>query len=349
MGTQGNVRIGFIGAGGIARQRHLPGLKQIPGVELVAVANLHRGSAEKVAAEYGFAHVCDDWRAVIARSDVDAIFIAGPPYLHRDATLAGLAAGKHVFCQARMARDYAEAREMYEAARRSDVVTMLCPPPHALTGDTFVKKLLKDGFLGQIREVHVHSLAGAFADSASPLHWRQDAYVSGFNTLNLGMLVEVLHRWVGYFGEVSAQVAYHTPRRPRVGSVQEVPVDVADSVGVVATLRGGGMAVFHFSGAVHFGGENRIELYGSDGTLVYPISTHRILGARAGDAALRPIEIPADLVREWRAEADFIDAIRTGSPVSPDFEEGLRYMEVTEAVYRSARSRKAIHLPLGDA
>lgn len=340
------VGIGFIGAGGIARQRHLPGLKQIPGVELVAVANQHRDSSEKVAAEYGFSHVGRDLYEVIARPDVDAIFIATPPYLHKEATLAGLAAGKHVFCQARMARNYAEARLMYEAARRSDRVTMLCPPPHALRGDLLVKKLLKEGYLGQLREVHVHGMAGAFADSSTPIHWRQDEFISGYNTLNLGMLVEVLHRWVGYFDQVTAQLAVHTARRPKVGSVQEVPVDVADSLGIVATLRSGALAVFHFSGAVHFGGENRIELYGSEGTLVYPISSHRILGARAGESELRPIEIPADLAREWRAEADFVDAIRDGTPVSPDFEEGLRYIEFTEAVYRSARSGKAVRLPL---
>jgi len=340
------IGIGFIGAGGIARERHLPGLKKIPGVELVAVANRHRASAEKVAAEYGFAHVCDDWRQVIDRPDVDAIFIAAPPYLHRDATLAALAAGKHVFCQARMARTFAEAREMYEAARRSDRVTMLCPPPHAMRGDYLIKKLLAEGYLGQIREVHVHSLADSYADPTTPLHWRQDAFISGYNTLNLGMLVEVLHRWVGYFRTVTAQAAYHTPRRPKAGSVQEVAVDIADSLGIVATLRSGGLAVFHFSGAVRFGGENRIELYGSQGTLIYYVSSHRILGGRAGDSELRPIEIPPDLVREWRAEADFIDAIRHGTPVSPDFEEGLRYMEFTEAVYRSARSGQTITLPL---
>lgn len=340
------VRIGFIGAGGIARQRHLPGLKAIPGVELVAVANQHRASAEKIAAEYGFGRVCSDWHEVIESSDVDAIFIATPPYLHKEATLAGLRAGKHVFCQARMARDYAEARAMYEAARRRDRVTMLCPPPHAMRGDYLVKKLLKEGYLGQLREVHVHSLAGAFADPTTPLHWRQDAFISGYNTLNVGMIAEVLHRWVGHFATVTAQAANHTPRRPKAGSVQEVPVEIADSLGVVGTLRNGALAVLHFSGAVHAGGENRIELYGSEGTLVYPISSHRILGARAGERELQPIEIPANLAREWRAEADFIDAIRTGSPVSPDFEEGLRYIELTEAIYRSARSGQTVTLPL---
>ncbi len=340
------IGIGFIGAGGIARERHLPGLKKIAGVELVAVANRHRTSAEKIAAEYGFAHVCDDWRDVIARDDVDAIFIAAPPYLHKDATLAGLAAGKHVFCQARMARNYAEAREMYEAARNSDRVTMLCPPPHAMRGDYLVKKLLKDGYLGQLREIHVHSMTSSFVDPSTPLHWRQDSFISGYNTLNLGMIVEVLHRWIGYFRDVTALAAYHTPRRPKPGSVQDVAVDIADSLGIVASTRTGALAVFHFSGAVHFGGENRIELYGSEGTLIYQVSTHQIQGARAGESTLHPIEIPGELVREWRAEADFIDAIRTGSPVSPDFEEGLRYVEFTEAVYRSARSGAKVSLPL---
>lgn len=341
-----SVRIGFIGAGGIAKERHLPGLKQVDGVELVVVANRSRASAERIASEYGFAEASDQWQAVAERPDLDAVFIAAPPYLHRPATLAALAAGKHVFCQARMARNLAEAREMYEAARRQDRVTMLCPPPHALKGDYLVKKLIAEGYLGQLREVHVHALAGTFADASLPLHWRQDAFISGYNTLNLGMLAEVLHRWVGYFDQVTALTATHVPRRRKAGSVQEVAVDVADSVGAIGRLRNGALAVLHFSGAAHHAAENRIELYGSAGTLIYGIASHRILGARAGESELRPIEIPADLIRPWRAEADFIDAIRTGSPVSPDFEEGLRYMELTEAVYRSARTGRTVQLPL---
>ncbi len=340
------VGIGFIGAGGIARQRHLPGLKAVPGVELVAVANRRRESGERVAAEWGFRHVCDDWREVIERKDVDAVFIAAPPYMHRVATLEALEAGKHVFCQARMARNFAEAVDMYEAAKRSELVTMLCPPPHALRGDLLVKKLVADGFFGDLREVHVHSLSNAYADPAAPLHWRQDSFISGYNTQNLGMLAEVVHRWVGYFREIVALTATHVPRRSREGSVQQVAVDIADSLGIVGSLRNGGLGVFHFSGSVHHPGENRIELYGSQGSLVYPVATHRILAARAGEGDLKPLDIPADLVREWRAEAEFVDAIRTGTPVTPDFEEGLRYMEFTEAVYRSARTRQAIALPL---
>ena len=347
MSTSSPLRIGFIGAGGIARQRHLPGLKEVPNVELVAVANRSRASAERVASEWGFLPnaVCDDWQQVIERTDVDALFICAPPYLHCEATLAALDAGKHVFCQARLARDYGEARRMYERSRATDRVTMVCPPPHAMPGDYLVKELLRDGYLGDVYHVSVAGLQAAYVDPRAPLHWRQDTYISGYNTLILGMLIEVLHRWVGYFESITADIAYLIPRRPKAGSVQEVDVRAPDSLGIVGRLKSGGLAVFSMSGVAR-AGETRIELYGSNGTLHYLIDANRLLGATGGETSLQPIEIPADKVRHWTAEADFVRAIRDGTPVSPDFEEGLRYMEVTEAVYRSARSHQTVTLPL---
>jgi predicted dehydrogenase len=343
-----HVRIGFIGAGGIARQRHLPGLRAIDGVELVAVANRTRASGERVAAEWGFRHVHDDWQEIIARPDIDAVFIATPPYLHFEATLAALDAGKHVFCQARMARTYAEARRMYERARRSDRVSMLCPPPHAMRGDYVVKQVLDSGELGTILHVSVRGLQADYVDPDAPLHWRQDAFISGVNTLALGILLEVLHRWVGSFESISAQVAYHVPRRKRPGSVQLVDVGIADSLGIVGRLKSGALAVLDFSGSTRLPGEQRLELFGSRGTLVYIVGADRILVGTDGDLELRPREIAPENERRWTAEADFISAIRHGTPVSPDFEEGLRYMEVTEAVYRSARSGQLVRLPLED-
>jgi predicted dehydrogenase len=340
------VRIGFVCAGGIARQRHLPSLRAIQAVELVAVANRSRASADTIASEWAFRTVCDDWREVVTSPEVDAVFIAAPPYLHCEATLAALDAGKHVFCQARMARDYAEARSMYERAQRSDRVTMLCPPPHALAGDYVVKRLLEENVLGQLQHISVRGLGTDYADPNAPLHWRQDAFISGYNTLALGMWIEVLHRWVGHFASISAQVAFHVPRRTRPGSVHAVEVRIADSLGIVGTMKNGAVAVLDVSGSTRFAGSPRIELFGSEGTLVYEIRGDHISLGRAGESDLRPVEITPEEQRHWTAEADFINAIRDGAPVTPDFEEGLRYMEVTEAIYRAARSGQTVHLPL---
>jgi len=350
--SEQTIRIGFIGAGGIARQRHLPNLKKIPGIELVAVANRTLASAQRVAADFGFKRATDDWHELLAMPDIDAVFITAPPYLHAPATLAALDLDKHVFCQARMAMNYEQAKAMYLASLRTDRRTMLSPPPHAMLGDYLVRKWIREGYFGSIYEIHVHSLSAPYADPDSPLHWRQDAAISGLNVLNLGMLVEVLHRWVGYFSRVSAHLRTHIPKRPMVGVGHLVPVTVPDSVAIIAEQdsepgKGGcSQAVMHFSGVTRFGGENRIEIYGSEASMIYYVDSHRILAARKGDRELAPVEIPPDLRRQWTAEADFIRAIREGTPVEPSFWDGLKYMEFTEAVYRSAgRDGCAVFLP----
>src|SRR5919202_3337994 len=124
----GTLRIGIIGAGGIVKSRHLPALRQIEGVEVVAVCNRSRESGEAVAREWSIPEVLTDWRELVARPDLQAVFIGTWPYTHAEMSIAALEAGKHVFCQARMARDLAEARAMLATARaHPDQVAMLCP------------------------------------------------------------------------------------------------------------------------------------------------------------------------------------------------------------------------------
>lgn len=340
------VGIGFIGAGGIAKQRHLPGLKAIDGVELVAVANRRRETAEIVASEWGFGAVRDDWRQILTMPEVDAVFIAAPPYLHREATLAALAAGKHVFCQARMARNHAEAREMYDASQRTRLVTMLCPPPHAMAADYVMKRLLqREGFVGRPLDVIVYQYQSVYANPETPLHWRQDFDVSGFNTQYLGMYIEVVHRWLGYHRRVQAITRVHYPTRSRPNTDESATVKIADSIGFVTEMENGALSTWHFTGVTHHPQLDRIEIHGTEGTLIVHVAKAEIFGARRGEE-LHPIPIAPNEARNWQAEADFIRAIREGGEVTPNFTEGLKYMELTEAIYRSSQEGKAIELPL---
>src|SRR4051794_34586745 len=98
------LNIGIIGAGGIVKTRHLPGLSRIPEVQVAAVCNRSRESGEAVAREWGIPEVMTDWRALVRREDLQAVLIGTWPYTHAQMSIAALEAGKHVFCQARMAR-----------------------------------------------------------------------------------------------------------------------------------------------------------------------------------------------------------------------------------------------------
>ena len=129
------LRIGIIGAGGIVRQRHLPGLLALPNVQIAAVCNSRIETAKSIAKEYNIPDVMDDWADMLDRPDLDIIWIGTPPHLHAPITISALEAGKHVFCQARMAMNLSEGREMLAAAQaRPQLVTMLCPPPHGMKG-----------------------------------------------------------------------------------------------------------------------------------------------------------------------------------------------------------------------
>ena len=353
--AQKKLRIGLIGAGGNMRARHIPGLRALADVDLVAVCNRRPTSTRAAAREHGIPRTFEHWQDLVADPDIDAIVIGTWPYLHCPVTLAALESGKHVLTEARMALNAAEAHRMLAAARRYPaLVTQVVPSPYGLKGDQVMQELIEGGYLGALREVQVYSLTDALADEAAPLSWRQDAALSGYNMLTLGILQETLLRWLPPPVQVLAQVHAFVPTRIDPESGVNRAVGTPDSVQVLAVLEDGARAVYQLSGVMPFSQGAGIRLYGTEGVLHYDLDQDRIYGLtrRAGTrpakgARLEEIPIPEEKALEWRVEAEFAEAIRGGTPVRfTDFTTGVRYMEFTEAVARSAQRGEAVTLPL---
>lgn len=355
--AQRPLRIGIIGAGANTRSRHIPGLRALPDVEIVAVCNRRPSSTAASAREHGIARTHERWQDLAADPDIDAVVIGTWPYLHCAITLAALEAGKHVLTEARLSINAAEAHEMLAASRRHpNLVTQVVPSPYGLKGHAVMAELIAQGYLGELREVHAYSLTGALADEAAPLSWRQDAALSGYNMLALGIVHETVARWVPPPVRVLAQVHAFISSRIDPESGVRRPVGTPDSVQALAVLEGGARAVYQFSGVIPHGQGAGVWLYGSEGVLHYDLTTDRILGANRrqtaapvkGDA-LEEIPIPESKAMSWQVEADFVNAIRTGSPIRfTDFETGVAYMEFTEAAARSAQTGAAVELPLAE-
>lgn len=351
MPSNDTLRIGFVGAGGIVRDRHVPGLRAVEGVEFHGVANRSRASSERAAEEFGIERAYGTWEELVADPAIDIVWIGAHPYMHRIVTEAALDAGKHIFTQARMALNYADARAMYDAAQRHpNQTTMISPPPHFMPGDRVVRRMIAEDFIGEPRNVVVQSYNAAYLDPTTPRHWRQQWSISGYNTLDLGMMLEVTDRWLGPTVRVTALERTFTKERPD-GQGGTAPVERPDTLSVVGELANGALLNLACSGvAAHAGSANGFAIYGTAGTILYPAAGgyNTILAGKVGDKELRPVPIPADERREWTAEADFIAAVRAGRPTAePSFADGLRYIELTEAVFRSIESGKVVTLPLG--
>src|SRR5437764_6370632 len=324
------LRIGIVGAGSIVRARHLPALKKYSEVEIVAVSNSTYASGEKFCREnLPHATPMQNWADLLALPDLDIIWIGTPPYMHSAVTISALEAGKHVFCQARMSMDLAEAEEMLAVSKRyPELVTMLCPPPFGLRADMLVKKLLAENYIGRPHHVHLQSFTNNYLDPDAPAHWRQKIEISGLNTLTLGIYVEVLQRWLGEITGVFARGKIVQPIR------EGYDVIIPDLLTILCSFESGAEGVLEFSGIDALVPGDRLEIYGSSGTLTYDFASDIVRAGRAGDPELHVVDVPSELEGEWRVEEDFLAAVRSKGRVrpQPNFEDGVRYMRVVQAV-----------------
>ena len=340
------IRIGIIGAGGIVSSVHVPGLKRQPGVELVSVANRSLESSRRAADELGIRNAYANWEELLAAGGLDAVLIGTWPYMHKDITLAALDQGLHVLCQARMANDAAEAREMLAASQRHpNQICQLVPSSGTYRIDRALQRLLGEGFVGEILSVEVAMLQRNFASFDGELDWRHDPEFSGINVLNVGGTYESAMRWLGLGNRVVAKTRVQIPRR-RDEQGQLRSTTIPDHVEVLYELENGAPVHMKFSETTGLSRGNQIWIFGSEGTL-YVDNEQRIFGGRRGDQELVELPNPREQQAAHRVEEEFINAIRGREPVTmTTFETGVRYMEWTEAVHRSAASGAAVDLPL---
>jgi len=340
------IRVGIVGAGRNTTSRHIPGLQAIDGVEIVSVCNRGRESSERVAQQWGIPKIYNHWWDLVAAPDTDAIVIGTWPYLHCPVTLAVLAADKHVLCEARMALNLQEASTMLKASReKPHLIAQLVPPAITLRVAGTVKRLLAEGYLGEILAIDVRGSDGAFLDREAPLDWRQDAALSGLNVMRLGIWYEIIMRWVGEATRVMAMGKTFVKMRLNPGRNTMQAVRIPEHLNVIADMACGAQASFFISNVAGLAAPSEVFLFGSKGTIRF--SQGKLYSGRRDDSTLQEITIPPGEEGGWRVEEEFINAIRGRETVTHStFEDGVKYMAFTEAVARSMAEGRGIPLPL---
>lgn len=341
------VRLGIIGAGSFTRGRTLPNFLKVPGVELVAVANRSVASAAKIANEFEIPEALDDWHRIVERDDIDAVFVGAPPYVHPEIVDAAMDAGKDVLSQTRMATTLADARRMLAKAKATGRKGSLVRPSRYVTAGRYVKHLLGDGYVGNIRQVFCYRLIPDYTDASLPVGRRQLPELYGvLNCLYLGYCWDVLRNWFGDPKRVFAQALNFTPQRRAGPDGPMVAVGVPESVSAIAEMESGASVTSVQSGLAHFG-EDRVEIYGDEGTLVYKADSDTLLGGRRGDKELAPLDLPADFRDAWTVESDFIRLVRGEiAELFLSFEDGVKNIEYLTACQRSAAEERWVDLPL---
>jgi predicted dehydrogenase len=224
------IRVGVIGAG-LAGQAHCFGYRNAQmsvstplAVDLQTVVDPNLALAEKTAARYGFARASADLNALLT-SDVDAISVALPNYLHADILPMVIATGKHVFTEKPIGRTPAESAELERLAAASDAITGVGFSFRRLPGLAALRAAVRDGLIGDVHTARSWYYADYAADPAGALSWRFSQDQSGG-----GALLDIGSHAIDALQYVAGDIAEVTSASLKTVITQR-PLPVAGAIG----------------------------------------------------------------------------------------------------------------------
>ncbi|OPZ86431.1 MAG: 1,5-anhydro-D-fructose reductase [bacterium ADurb.Bin429] len=174
------VNVGIIGMAGIAGA-HLGGYDKCADARVVACCDVDPAKAERGAEQGARAYL--DYRELLADPEVDAVSICLPTFLHADATVAALRAGKHVLCEKPMALTSADGDRMIAAAEAAGHVLMIAHCIRFWPEYQALKTIVEGGAYGAVQSALFTRLGGLPAWSANG--WMRDPARSGGAILDL--------------------------------------------------------------------------------------------------------------------------------------------------------------------
>ncbi len=364
------VGVGVIGVGGISGYVHLPGLKLCPEAEIVALCDSNADLLKQRAEQYNVAHTFTEYSELLQHPGVDAVVIATPTIMHAPIALAAIAAGKHVLVEKQLAMNYAEAVQMYEAAKQAGVVHMTAFTYRFVPAMRYLKYLLGQGTIGLPRHLRVARLQEV-RDTA--LGWRQQRALAGSGEVgDMGAhRIDFCQDLIGPIARVVSLTRTFIPQRAGQDG-KPIPADVEDFATFLAEfaegvgVEQGAVASFDLSKVARgreSGGRglDEFEVYGTEGTLIYHLHRpHEIILGRPG-GKLETIALPKEFLvypgsprdpeageptTVFRYDQDFawIKAILGGKEDIPTFYDGMRTQAVVDAVIQSAQERRWVDI-----
>jgi len=359
------IRVGIVGAtvtqggSGWGQNAHVPALKALPNYELKAVCTSHEDTAKASAAAFGAERAFHRFSDMAAHPEVDLVVVCVRVPGHRELVVAGLQAGKPVFCEWPLGANLAEAEEMAGLARQRSLKTMVGLQGRSDPTILYARDLVQQGYIGEVLAANLNTVAQAQLQRGPGRIW-QGVRANGANTLTIagGHAIDALCAVLGELAELSARVSTRIPEW-RTLEGKPVPVDAPDSINVVGRMASGAEVSINVAAVPSNPSGNRLEIYGREGALVIRANGALSLGPNqmhAGKAkeSLVAMPVPAKykLAPEGtpagqpynvaQAYARAADALRGGGSFDVDFDLAVQRHKLIDAIERSSATGRSV-------
>ncbi|WP_439118059.1 Gfo/Idh/MocA family protein [Nereida ignava] len=329
--------------------------------------------AEEARKRFGFEEASSDWKATIARDDIDVIDICTPNNVHAEIAIAAAKAGKHIICEKPLARTVEEAQAMTRAVKEAGVTNMVAFNYRRTPAVALAKRFIDEGRIGRIVNFRGTYLQDWSADPNGPLSWRFQKKIAGSGAIgDIGThVVDMAHYLVGDIDQVNAITKTYVKERPiQSGGVDKLgasdkntdaplgEVDVDDEVLSLLKFKNGAVGTLEATRNAY--GRNNfitLEIHGDKGSIYFNYERRdelQVMFAEdPGDArgfrtvytgpahpygdALWPIPGLGIGYSETKIVEchDFFAAIVNGETPTPDFAEALQTELVADALIKS--------------
>jgi predicted dehydrogenase len=347
------VRVGIIGAGGIARGAHAPAYAAIPDqAKMVAVAEVEEERSKAFAKEFSIPRVYTDYNQMLEKEDLDLVSVCVPPFLHRDATVAALKAGVHVLCEKPMAMNAKEAKEMIAAAKAAKKTLTIGFQSRFGERAQFLKHLIDRGELGEIYFARALALRrrgiptwGVFTDKSKN---------GGGPLIDIGVHILDLTLWfMGHPRPVSVVGAVYT----KLATKENLYVATWESRGQWDPSK---YSVEDFAtGQIRFDNGATINLEASWALNIEKGEMNTILCGTEGGANLTPLKVFKEVAgrglvdwtpahpegkeqQHFKSIAHVVECVRTGSQPLVTAEQALMVQQIVDAIYQSGETGKQV-------
>ena len=318
------------------------------------------------ARELGWEETATDWKAVVARPDIDIVDVSTSGDSHAEIAIAAARAGKVVFCEKPLANTLPEARAMLAAVTKAGVLHMICHNYRRAPAVMLAQRLIADGQLGEIRHFRGAYLQDWINDPNFPLVWRLDKTLAGSGALGdiAAHVIDLARFLVGEIAQVSGELTTFIKERPLPDAPKKKgKVTVDDAAMALVRFANGATGTIEATRlATGRKNANRFEINGSKGSVAFDLERMNELelyleSDRAQLRGFRRILVTEGAhpyIRGWwppghiigyehtftHTVYDLLEALADGREVAPNFTDGVRNQEVMDAIERSALSRK---------
>jgi 1,5-anhydro-D-fructose reductase (1,5-anhydro-D-mannitol-forming) len=318
---------GLIGTGRIADDRILPGINAHPGNKLVAIVSRDQRRADTFAKKFGAQHAYTSYDDMLRNPDVTVVAIHTPNSLHTEEAVAAARAGKHVFCDKPMATSVADAERIVRECEKAGVKLGVNFHNRFMPCFIETRRIIERGEIGEVQLVQFEASPGA-RPGGRLATWRVDPAVAGLGTTNsIGVHIYDILRYLLASEIAMVSAFFDTPR----GVMEETNL----SLFRFANGALGQLSVHEKTPFPH----NDFVIYGSKGRITGRGLTRSRSGGElqvmTADGKTRSTEFPA-INAHGACVAAFSDALLEGRDPAPSGIDGLRSVQLTDAMARSA-------------